>query len=463
MRVERRLAAVMAADVVGYSRLMGVDEEGTVRRIKSLLQDVVRPAVTEHRGRVVKTMGDGFLVEFSSVIEAFQCAVRLQAEVWARAQGVAANEQIVMRIGINVGDIIIDDGDVFGDGVNIAARLEGLSPAGGICVSHRAYEDLRQLKVPFTDLGEQTLKNIALPIRAYCHVPPPPEPKPRVRARPKTAAPPPEPVPAEAPAPPPNPAAELAAHLKRRWPLAAGLAATLGALAAFGVGLLNKPAPAPPNPLAFVTHQIDQRPCSWLRVSDHSSVDGVEAYKLSGAASGQASAIVQSVLAAAKAQKVDVDQIITTDVAPLAPGQCAWIDNLRPLRYAGIPRFELRLDRMRRGITRAELIFNAEELGPAGALYGIEPSGAVQRIVGRADLAQLGPPAVIRRADGAYIVNIDIDRPGWNGIVFMDSKIPAPEGFLERTPQTAAERQRFADLAKAGGWRFELTWFEISR
>jgi len=139
MRVERRLAAIMAADVIGYSRLMGHDEEGTVRQIKALLLEVVRPAYAETRGRVVKTMGDGFLGEFASVVDAFHCAVALQQAAGLRAIGVAPDEQIILRIGINVGEIITDeDGDVFGDGVNIAARLEGLAEAGAICVSLRA-------------------------------------------------------------------------------------------------------------------------------------------------------------------------------------------------------------------------------------------------------------------------------------------------------------------------------------
>uniref|UniRef100_UPI0025ECBF3A adenylate/guanylate cyclase domain-containing protein n=1 Tax=Phenylobacterium sp. TaxID=1871053 RepID=UPI0025ECBF3A len=173
MRVERRLAAIMAADVVGYSRLMGRDEEGTVRQIKSLIQTVIRPIVTEHRGRVVKTLGDGFLGEFASVVEAFECARKLQRAAAKRNTGVAGDKQIILRIGINVGDIIIDDNDVFGDGVIIAARLEGVAEPGGICVSARAWEDLRKLKVQFSDMGELKLKNIE-PVRAFAYVPPPP-------------------------------------------------------------------------------------------------------------------------------------------------------------------------------------------------------------------------------------------------------------------------------------------------
>lgn len=166
-RMERRLSAIVSADVVGYSRLMGLDEEGTLRRVKALRREVMDPCVARKRGRLVKTTGDGFLVEFGSVIDAFQCARAVQDDLRRRNEGVASDQQLALRIGINVGDIIFDDGDVFGDGVNVAARLEPLSPIGGICVSRRAWEDLRRLGLPFEDMGRQQLKNISESIRAY--------------------------------------------------------------------------------------------------------------------------------------------------------------------------------------------------------------------------------------------------------------------------------------------------------
>ena len=166
-RMERRLSAIVAADVVGYSRLMGLDEEGTLRRVKALRREVMDPCVANKHGRVVKTTGDGFLVEFGSVVDAFQCALSVQNHLRERSSGVASDQQLALRIGINVGDVIRDDGDVFGDGVNVAARLEPLAPVGGICVSRRAWEDLRRLGLPFEDMGEQQLKNISEPIRAY--------------------------------------------------------------------------------------------------------------------------------------------------------------------------------------------------------------------------------------------------------------------------------------------------------
>ncbi len=167
-RVERRLAAILAADVAGYSRLIGVDEEGTLARLKAIRADLIDLKITEHRGRIVKTTGDGLLVEFSSVVDALRCATAVQAGMAERNAAVPAERRIDWRIGINVGDIVVEEGDIFGDGVNIAARLEGLAEPGGICVSARAQEDAAgRLDVAFQDLGEQQLKNIGRPIRVF--------------------------------------------------------------------------------------------------------------------------------------------------------------------------------------------------------------------------------------------------------------------------------------------------------
>ena len=167
-RVERRLTAVLAADVAGYSRLMGADEEGTLAALKTLRREVVDPKIREHRGRIVNTTGDGLLSEFASVVDAVRCAVGVQREMAALNAGVQAERRIDFRIGINLSDIIIDDNDIFGDGVNIAARLEGLAEPGGICVSRMVRDQVRdKLAIAFEDMGEQQVKNIARPVRAY--------------------------------------------------------------------------------------------------------------------------------------------------------------------------------------------------------------------------------------------------------------------------------------------------------
>ncbi len=166
--VERRLAAILAADVAGYSRLMGADEEGTHERLKGRLAQVVDPKIKEHRGRTVKNTGDGMLVEFPSVVDAVRCAVELQREMARRNADVPTEGRIEFRVGINLGDVILDHGDIFGDGVNIAARLEALAEPGGICVSRVVRDQVRdKLDFAFEDLGDQRVKNIARPVRVY--------------------------------------------------------------------------------------------------------------------------------------------------------------------------------------------------------------------------------------------------------------------------------------------------------
>src|ERR1700726_38181 len=164
----RRLAAILAADVAGYSRLMGEDEEGTHERLKAHLGELVNPKIREHRGRTVKNTGDGLLVEFQSVVDAVRCAVEVQRAMVDRNADVPADKRIEFRFGIHQGDIIVEDGDIFGDGVNLAARLEGIAEPGGICVSGRVRADAAgKVDVAFDDLGEQSLKNIARPVRVY--------------------------------------------------------------------------------------------------------------------------------------------------------------------------------------------------------------------------------------------------------------------------------------------------------
>jgi adenylate cyclase len=168
MSQTRRLAAILAADVAGYSRLIGADEGGTLERLKALRRDLLDPKIAEHRGRLVKTTGDGLLVEFGSVVDALRCAVEVQREMTGRNAGVPPDNRIEFRIGINVGDIVVEDGDIFGGGVNVAARLEALAEPGSICVSARVQEDAAgKLDLAFEDIGEQQLKNIARPVRAY--------------------------------------------------------------------------------------------------------------------------------------------------------------------------------------------------------------------------------------------------------------------------------------------------------
>jgi TolB-like protein/class 3 adenylate cyclase len=167
-RVQRRLAAILATDVVGYSRLMGEDEEGTLDALRTLRRELIHPKLDEHKGRIVKTTGDGALVEFASVVDAVRCAVEMQRAMAERNAAAPAEKRIDFRVGINLGDIIVEDEDIFGDGVNVAARLETLAKPGGICVSRVVHDQVRdKLDIGFDDLGEQQVKNIARPVHVF--------------------------------------------------------------------------------------------------------------------------------------------------------------------------------------------------------------------------------------------------------------------------------------------------------
>ena len=169
MAETRKLAAILAADVAGYSKLAGADEERTLARLRALRSDLIDPTIALHHGRVVKRTGDGVLIEFRSVVDAVRCAIEVQNGMVERNAGLPPERRIEFRIGIHVGDVVEEsDGDLMGDGVNIAARLEGIADPGGICLSEDAYRQVRdRIKEGFIDLGEKDLKNIARPVRAY--------------------------------------------------------------------------------------------------------------------------------------------------------------------------------------------------------------------------------------------------------------------------------------------------------
>ena len=171
VRVERRLSAILAADVAGYSRLMHNDEEATHAKLTAFLTDIVAPAIAEHGGRIVKNTGDGFLAEFPSAVEAVRAAVRFQTRINDLTNGDAQDKRIALRVGINIGDVIVEPHDIFGDGVNIAARLESIADPGGICISSSTHDQVRgKVGIEFADLGEQNLKNIDRPVQAYALV-----------------------------------------------------------------------------------------------------------------------------------------------------------------------------------------------------------------------------------------------------------------------------------------------------
>jgi TolB-like protein/class 3 adenylate cyclase len=167
-QAERQLVAILAADVVGYSRLVGADEEGTLAQLRVCRQELIEPCIAAHQGGIVKTTGDGMLVRFASPVEATRCAVEIQQGMTERNADVPDQQRLQFRIGINLGDVIVEDGDIFGDGVNVAARLEALAEPGGICISRSVRDQVRdRVSFAFEDLGEQQVKNIARPLHVY--------------------------------------------------------------------------------------------------------------------------------------------------------------------------------------------------------------------------------------------------------------------------------------------------------
>jgi adenylate cyclase len=231
MAATRRLTAILAADVAGYARLIGADEEGTLERLKAHRRELVYPKIAEHQGRIVKTTGDGLLAEFVSVVDAVRCAAEVQRGMLERDAELADERRIRLRIGINLGDVVVEDGDILGDGVNIAARLESLAEPGGICISRTVRDQIRdRLSYPLDDLGEQSVKNIVRPVRAYMVHPE------AIAALPMPSM--------ASPAP-------LAFSSGRRWAAAAAAGAVV-LIAAAGWWLWPTPRPAPNPPAAAV-------------------------------------------------------------------------------------------------------------------------------------------------------------------------------------------------------------------
>ena len=165
---ERRLVAILSADIVGYGQLVGLDEEGTLTRVNAHRREFLEPTVADHRGRIVKRTGDGALIDFNSAVDAVRCAIQVQRGMAQRNATVSEEQRIQLRIGVHLGDILLEEGDIFGDGVNVAVRLESIAPVGGICISDDVYRQVRaKVDVDFRDIGEQTLKNIVRPIHVY--------------------------------------------------------------------------------------------------------------------------------------------------------------------------------------------------------------------------------------------------------------------------------------------------------
>lgn len=420
--VERRLAAILAADVVGYSRLMSSDEDGTLRRVKALFGDTVRPKIVEYRGRLVKTNGDGFLAEFGSVFDALNCAVDVQAGVSKDQE--TPHTPLQMRMGINIGEIIFDEGDVFGDGVNIAARLEALAQPGAICVSQRAWDDLRKLDYQFDDLGDQKLKNMPHPVRVYSLAP-------RTLGRSSGRRP----------------------KMPRLGPRAMGAVLIIVAVVGALVVWLSRE-----DPIQKIERHLATIPCSWVRVAENAAQDGHYQVKLVGVSLTPPSVLQSDLDNWAKDQSINLTRLVV-DTAPMEPSQCLWLESIKQFKYEGLPRISLgavhpyQFDkRSHHEGTVSHLYISLGSLRKYFVLYGIEPSGKAS-VVG--DEKILRSSEHVKLQDGGAELLVMSDHQGGSGLILIDSNLPIPSDMLT-TPHSAAAVEAEADK---GQWKSELVWY----
>ncbi|MGP1351822.1 MAG: adenylate/guanylate cyclase domain-containing protein [Parasphingopyxis sp.] len=431
-QMQRRLAAIIVADVVGYSRLTTLDEEGTIGRINKRMDEIVRPEIEKAGGRFVKHTGDGFIAEFPSVAAAFKCASTIQEQFDVRnaenrKEGV--REPLLIRIGLDIGDIITRDGDVFGNGVNIAARLEGLAAPGGICVSQRARDHLTQFEMQFRDLGEQKLKNIAEPVRAFQ-------------------------VTRESPG-----ILYLISHntLYRRiaiWVAVLAVAgiATIGYLLWYPRGVSD--------PEEFLTARLGELQCSWLRINEFSESEAGVELAIVGASVTPGSSVERALRQYAQANGVPISRISVSGIAPMESTQCELIEGLRRYQHTGIRRLEA--DETTVGTDtdiRFTLVFDPDELHEYAHIYSIDPDGSMILAENREQLVERAE----RLADGRYAVDYLSDHIGWGGIMLMESDGPIDNELVLSLADSQERIPAFEESAQQDNWRFELLWLNSER
>ncbi|WP_298017911.1 adenylate/guanylate cyclase domain-containing protein [uncultured Parasphingopyxis sp.] len=426
--MERRLAAIIVADICGYSRLTTIDEEGVVRRFNERVDTIIRPAIEKNGGRFVKHTGDGFIGEFQSVSAAFRCASEIQEAFVERNQQAAQAGRgplLELRIGLDIGDIIMRDGDVFGNGVNIAARLEALASPNGICVSQRAREQLNQFEVSFVDLGDQKLKNIAGSVRAY-----------QVQQ-------------GDAPG--------LMYMLRHRRVYRR--AAVIGLLILGAIGIVIAYWIMNPGGVrdreAFLAEQLTEVNCSWLTISEFS--DGEEGVQLSvsGASVAPGGSVRNTLLREAEQAGVPVERINVRGIVPMAPSQCQLMEGLQRYRYTGITRLEASETTIGgdEGV-RFRLVFDPEELAQYTHIYSIDPSGEMIMAEDRASMVD----RAYERDDGRLEVDYMSDHVGWGGIILMESDAPIDDDIVLSLVGSERQVPAFDEAAERDNWRFELVW-----
>jgi class 3 adenylate cyclase len=431
---ERRLAAIVAADVVGFSRMMGRDEDETLGLIRWVTTDVIEPTARHEGGRLVKTTGDGFLLDFPTVAQAFRFALSVQEQLAAREAPQAKGHRLSMRIGINIGDIIFENDDIFGDGVNIATRIEGLSEPGGVAVSSRAHDDLRRLGFKFTSIGQKKLKNIDHRIEIFLFR------NENVRKGLLNRL-------------------RYSRYYGLTVKLAAGAALALAtALIILSYGAWKKGR----DPAVIMAKALDAEPCSWLRLSSVAAAeDGTVVSGTVAGVSGLDPTIirdhVEKALRAAAIARADID--VFHELRTLAQGQCPVIENIARYRY--------------RGATRPYMfgswgrnMLSAAPQADRSLAFVWSPDQSYKRYIYVISVQPDGKLAALSGTDtraphkGDVESVVEVGQDGLLGVIVMESD--RPQALREVADMLTLPGAAFDLLAKREGWRFDTIWHEMS-
>lgn len=425
---ERRLAAVLVGDIVGYSELVFRDEDSTLTRVKSAFE-LIYEVVERHGGRVVKTMGDGFIAEFASVIIGFEAAREILVNI-----GSGEEDLLTLRMGLHVGDIIFQaDGDIVGNGVNIASRLESFARPGHIAISGRAADELRRREIEFTYRGSHRLKNIADPVDVYEYG--------------STGG---------------------TIRWRYRFTVSQWKRVTSIAILACCVGLAYWFWPrAGYNP----DRDLASIPCSWLRVNDHSAVEGRQVWKIGGY-SIQTAGQLKQLLMQRSIDNNETDAVFLLDqLIPIAPKQCNWVEKIRRFGYFGTPMIHIvpfnqikpsRIDdpyyngmKPLSGSVAARLLsINDTLLRRPFFIYAIEPNGTISYLADR----KIFDEASTKPADSGDEKGVVIyqDHGGSSAFIVLEADQAPPKGLVERQVADIADIQRFDEVARANHWSFSL-------
>lgn len=431
----RKLMAIIVADICGYSRLASIDEEGTIRRVDEMLDTVIKPAIERDEGRFVKDTGDGFIGEFASVSAAFRCALAIQKAFAERNAELPEDEHLWLRIGLDIGDIIIRKDDVRGNGVIIAARLEAMARPGGICLSHRARESLGQFEVEFEDIGKVKLKNIP-PVRAY-----------RVGGTELDSS---------EDAAPPTPSSdgdeETRGWFSRPKMLAGG--AVLGTIAVMTL-VAWQPVISPPEPRPFFEQGLAELRCSWLNIGRFvERQDGVQ-FELEGAALLPEESLINEVSGWGETAGIAVTRVNASNVMEIEREQCPLIDNLRHYRNRELKRLSSEeAPPNSRALRVFEISYDPEELAEFVHIYSIDPDGTMQFAQARQELLDNS----WERENGMSAARYEACHVGWGGLLLMESDAPIDRDTFMELVEGEENSPAFSEQAERDNWRFELLW-----